>query len=102
MENADWLRPVPDIDRGEDLGQFPADAKPKVPAPDSTIHKQVDLSGCTSWSLEDCKGAMDLLLEFVDVFSRHDLDLGETSALGHGIKLELNSWPFHERYHPIP
>ena len=29
-ENAEWLSPVSDIDRAEDLGSFPDDAEPKV------------------------------------------------------------------------
>ena len=40
--------------------------------------------------------------QFVDVFSQHDLDLGETSVVEHKIKLEPSARPFHERYWPIP
>ena len=41
-------------------------------------------------------------LEFKDVFSSHDLDLGKASIVEHEIKLELNSWLFCERYQAIP
>ena len=34
--------------------------------------------------------------------SLHDLDLGKTSMVEHEINLEPNSWPFCERYQPIP
>ena len=97
-KNENWLSTVPIADGKEDLSWFPADAKPKAPTPDRTIHKQIDLSGCISWSPE----VMDLLSGFADVFSRHDLDLGETLMVEHEIKLKLNSCPFHERYFPIP
>ena len=36
------------------------------------------------------------------MFTRHDLDLGQTPVVEHEIKLVPNSQPFHERYHPIP
>ena len=45
--------------------------------------------------------AASLLSEFADMFSQHDMDLGETLVVEHEIKLEPNSWPFHERYQPI-
>ena len=56
-------------DDGEDLGQFPADTEPKAPAPDGIILEQIDLLGCVSWPPEDCKDAVDLLSESVDMFS---------------------------------
>ena len=60
----------------------------RLPTPDRTILEQIDLSGCISWSPEDHKEAADLLSEFADVFSRHDLDLGETLVVEHEIKLD--------------
>ena len=48
------------------------------------------------------KEAGDLLLKFVDMFSRHDFNLGETLVVEHEVKLELNLWPFHKRNHPVP
>ena len=36
------------------------------------------------------------------MFSRHHLDMGETSVVEHEIKLGPNLWPFCKRYHPIP
>ena len=86
----------------KDLGQFPVEAKPNTPTPDQTILQQADLSGCISWSTEDHKEAVDLLLEFADMFSQHDLDMGEISVVEHNIKLEPNSRLIYERYHPIP
>ena len=82
MRNENQLSPGPTQGGSENLGQFPADTKPKVPAPDRTILEQIDLLGCTSGSLEDHKEAADLLSEFADMFSQHDMDLGETSDGG--------------------
>ena len=100
--NETWLSPAPTLGGRESLSQSPADTKPKVPAPDRTILKHIDLSGCASWYLEDCKEAAELLSEFADMFSQHDLELGETSVVEHENKLGPNSWPFHESYGPIP
>ena len=83
---------------GRGLGQFPAEVKSRVPAPSWTILEQTNLSGCISWSLE----AADLLSGFANMFSWHDMDLGETLVVKHEIKLQLNSWSFHDRYCPIP
>ena len=102
LKNEDWPSLVPTADVREDLGQFPADTEPKAPTPDGTILEQTDLLGCVSWHPEDCKDVVGLLSECVDMFSRHDLDLGETLVLEHKIKLESNLWPFCQRYHPIP
>ena len=90
------------VNSGEALGCSPADTKSKAPTSNHTILEQVNLSGCKSWALEDHQAAMNLLVEFVEVVLRHDLHLGETLVVEHEIKLEPNSWPFHERYHPIP
>ena len=75
--------PVPATSCQEGLSGSLANTKPEVPAPDRTILKQIDLSGCTLWSPEDCKEATDLLSEFVAVFSHHDLDLREISVVAH-------------------
>ena len=92
----------PNPEPTEDLSQFPADDESKMPTPDKTILEQFDLSGCISWFPEDHKEATDLLSEFVDVFSRHNLDLGRTSVVEHKIKLEPNLRAFCEWYHSIP
>ena len=99
-ENQPFPGPAPS--GSENFSHFPANTKPKVPAHDKTILEQINLLRCASWSSEDHKEAADLLSEFADMFSQHDMDLGETSAVKHEIKLEPNSWPFHERYWPIP
>ena len=93
--NENHPSPEPTASEGEGLAWFPTEAKPKAPTLDQTILEQIDLSACVSWSPEDCKKAADLLLEFGDVFSWHDLDLGETSVVEHEIKLEPNSRSFH-------
>ena len=55
--NENWSNPLPAAGCGEDLGWSPADTEPRVPSPDRTILKQIDLSGCASWSLEDHREA---------------------------------------------
>ena len=97
-----WPSSEPTAGKEEGLIWFPAEAKPKALAPNQTILEQTDLSGCISWSPEDCKEATNLLLEFVDVFSQHDLDLGEILVVEHDVKLEPNLRPFHERFTQSP
>ena len=82
------LNSEPTAGEEEGLGQFPSEAKAKAPAPIQTLLEQINLSGCVSWSPEDHKEATDLLSEFVDVFSWHDLDLEGTSIVEHEINLE--------------
>ena len=43
---------------------------------------------------------MDLMTEYSDVFSKHDLDVGHTSAVRHKINL-VDDTPFRERSRPI-
>ena len=81
LNNENWPNPLPAQGCGEGLSQSPFDTEPKIPAPDRTILKKINMSGCASWSLEDFKEAADLLSEFVGVFFQHDLDLGETSVV---------------------
>ena len=100
--NENWPSSAPTPGCSKNLSQFLTGTKPHLPAPDRTINDQINLSGCTSWSWEDHHEAADLLSEFADMFSLHDLDLGETSVVEHKIKLELNLQPFHERYQWIP
>ena len=61
LNNENWLGPLPTADGGKDLGWFPVDIEPKVPAPDRTLLEQIDLLVCMYWSLEDCKEATGLL-----------------------------------------
>ena len=102
LKDGNWPSSESTINSGEDLGLSPADAEWKAPTPNQTKLEQIDLLGCKSWALEHHQAAVSLLVEFADVFSRHDLDLGETLLVEHEIKLEPNSWLFHERYCPIP
>ena len=65
------------------------------------ILDKVDLSGTASWSPLMQKKARELMIEYSDIFSRHDLDLGRTHLIQHDIKLNDNV-PFREAYRRIP
>ena len=62
---------------------------------------QLNLEGLNSWISEQQQSAKGLLVEFADVFSQNDLDLGKCNILKHDIKIN-DPQPFKERYRRIP
>ena len=63
--------------------------------------QELDLSGADEWSDEDRKDAVDLMLDFDEIFALHDLELGKTSLVQHNIEL-TNYKPFKDRFRRIP
>ena len=51
------------------------------------VLEKLDLSGMQSWSDELQSKARDLLCSCLDIFSKHDLDMGRTDLIKHDIKL---------------
>ena len=63
----------------------------------------IDLPGSLSWVPGEQEEAHLLLEEFQDVFSWHDLNVGETSLVEHVFRLKLNVGAlFKEQYQPVP
>ena len=62
---------------------------------------QLNLEGLSSWTSEQQQSAKKPLVESVDVFSKHDLDLGKCNILKHDIKI-TDPQPFKEKYRRIP
>ena len=46
---------------------------------DFSILEDINILGSKSWGTQNHQEAKDLLKEFTDIFSKHDLDLGVTS-----------------------
>ena len=53
----------------------------------------VDMLGSLSWAPGEQEKAHLLLAEFQDVFSWHDLNLGETSLVEHIIHMKASAGP---------
>ena len=62
---------------------------------------KLDLEGMEHWTDQEKEGATELLLRNADLFSRHSLDLGETTLCTHEIQL-TDTKPFKEAYRRIP
>ena len=54
-----------------------------------------------SWPESTQAKARDLIISYVDIFSKHDLDLGQTTLTKHHIKL-ADYTTFKESYRRIP
>ena len=67
----------------------------------SWLFEKLDLSGMESWPESTQVKARDLIISYVDIFSKHDLDLGQTNLTKHHIKL-TDYTPFKESYRRIP
>ena len=67
----------------------------------SWLFEKLDLSGMESWAESTQAKARDLIISYVDIFSKHDLDLGQTNLTKHHIKL-ADYTPFKESYRRIP
>ncbi len=65
--------------------------------------QELDLSELKNWPAEQAKKAKELLLEYHDIFSLHELDFGHACnrEITHTIELS-DTEPFRERYRPIP
>ena len=63
--------------------------------------EQLDLAALDGFDPEVRQQAVDLLLEYHDVFSLDDFEIGETEGRGHEIKLS-DPEPFKERFRRIP
>jgi transposase InsO family protein len=100
-----WIRPV-GTDTPSDSG-VNVQSKTSVSSPESVDRAFMadpglkDLTFDKSLSVMWQDRAKSLLLEHRDVFSQHDLDVGETSEVQHRIRL-TNDTPFKERARPIP
>ena len=75
---------------------------PKNPKPTLSVeeHKEklmatLDLSGLEKWPKEKAKHAHELLMEYHDIFSLDDNELGCTSLVKHNIKI-TDDEPFKE------
>ena len=68
------------------------------------ILDRVDLSGTDTWTPSLRKKASNLLVEYSDIFSQHEYDLGKTNLIKHEIKLEDNEdqTPIKGTYKRIP
>ena len=65
------------------------------------VEKNIDLSGTKTWARQLQDKAKKLMVDNVSVFSRAELDLGETDVVEHDITL-TDDIPFQERYRRIP
>ena len=52
------------------------------------VLENADLLGSTKWVPEDQEEVRNILREYVDIFSKDDLDLGQTSVIKHKITLK--------------
>ena len=68
------------------------------------ILDKVDLSGTDTWTSSSKKKAKDLLVEYSDIFSQHEYDIGKTHLIKHEIRLEDNEeqTPIKGTYKRIP
>ena len=87
--------------KGGYLHLNPSNIKPTSPPPNYSVLEKVDLFGCSTLDMSNQEKG-DLAVEFTDVFSRYDLDMGKTSIVKHEIKLKLGSKPFKECYQLTP
>ena len=90
------------------LGTLESLKAPKNPKPTLGVeeHKEklmatLDLSGLDKWPKEKVRHACKLLMEYHDVFSLDDNDLGCASQVKHNIKV-TNDEPFKEQFRHIP
>ena len=60
----------------------------EVPTLEPDVLEKVDLFGYAEWDPKDHWEAQSILREYVDVFTKDDLDLGQTSIMKHKITLD--------------
>ena len=63
---------------------------------------KADLSGYAELDLKDQQEAWSILREYVDVFTKDNLNLGWTSFVKHKITLEEGAGPVKEHYRRVP
>ena len=65
------------------------------------LFDMLDLSGMEDWPDTLQQQAKDLFIQYKDLFSKNDMDLGRTNLVKHNIVL-TDPEPFKERYRTIP
>ena len=80
----------------------PGSSQSEAPTPEPDVLGKVDLSGYTKWDPEDQWEVWSILREYADIFTKDDLDLGQTSILKHKITLEEETRPVKECYRRVP
>ena len=90
------------------LGTLESLEVPKNPKPSLSVEEckkklmaTLNLSGLDQWPKEKVKYACELLMEYHDIFSLDDNELGCTSQVKHNIKVTDNE-PFKEQFRHIP
>ena len=58
--------------------------------------------GCAEWDPENQQGAQSILREYVDVFTKDNLDLGQTPLMKHKNTLMEGARPIREHYRKVP
>ena len=65
------------------------------------MFEKLELSGLKSWTEENKERALNLLVEYHDIFALEDGEMGCTQAAGHKIEV-LDQKPFKEKLRNIP
>ena len=83
--------------------ETPEDQKPSLSVEEckEKVMATLDLLGLNRWPEEKAGCACELLMEYHDIFSLNDNELGCASQVKHGIKL-TNDEPFKEQFRCIP
>ena len=78
---------------------MPEDRKPSLSVEErkDKLMTTLDLSGLNQWPKEKAGQARELLMEYHDIFSLDDNELGCASQVKHSIKV-TNDEPFKERF----
>ncbi len=87
----------------EDLPQEKKAYQMAIEERQEKLLQELDLSELKNWPQDQAKRAKELLLEYHDIFSLHELDFGHAcnGEITHTIELS-DTEPFRERYRPIP
>ena len=75
---------------------------PNVPTLGHDVLNKVNLSGCTEWDPVDQQEVRKILAEYVDVFAKDNLDLGQTSVIKHKMTLKEGAKLIKECYRRVP
>ena len=83
--------------------ETPEDRKPSLSIEEckEKLMTTLDLSGLDKWPKEKVGHARELLMEYHDIFSLDDNELGCASQVKHNIKV-TNDEPFKEQFQRIP
>ena len=90
-------------DIGEQKNECPGnlELEPLSLEKEKLLFEKINLSGIKDWDPEDQRQTRELFKEYGQLFALDDLDLGHTSVVKHGIKLN-DYTPLKERYRWIP